>query len=114
MIRKEDGTVKLLVYRNTYQYLKFTSHHPLHQKLGFIKRYWIDAQHRIRARGQRDRGGADHQSTRKMWGPKLDHEEGDKTAISEGKTKEKKEKNTVKTKGIVTLPYAKQNLYRGF
>ena len=46
MIRKEDGTVKLLVYRNkshTDQYLNFTSHHPLHQKLGASKRYCIDA-----------------------------------------------------------------------
>ena len=40
MVRKEDGTVKLLVYRknmHTDQYLNFTSHHPLHQKLGVIK-----------------------------------------------------------------------------
>ena len=40
MIRKEDGTVKPLVYRkktHTDQYLNFTSHHPLHQKLGVIK-----------------------------------------------------------------------------
>ena len=40
MIRKEDGTVKLLVNRkktHTDQYLNFTSHHPLHQKLWVIK-----------------------------------------------------------------------------
>ena len=38
--------MKLLVYRkktHTDQYQNFTSHHPLHQKLGVIKRYWIDA-----------------------------------------------------------------------
>ena len=40
MIRKEDGTVKLLMYRkktHTDQYLNFPSHHSLHQKLGVIK-----------------------------------------------------------------------------
>ena len=39
-VRKEDGTIKLLVYRkktHTDQYLNFSSHHPLHQKLGVIK-----------------------------------------------------------------------------
>ena len=40
LIRKEDGTVKLLVYRmktHTDQYINFTSQYPLHQKLGFNK-----------------------------------------------------------------------------
>ena len=42
-----------------------------------------------------------------MWVPKLDYKDGERTAIPEGKTKEKKEKNTEKSKGMVTLPYVK-------
>ena len=42
-----------------------------------------------------------------MWVPKLDHNEGEKTVISEGKNKDMKEKNTEKSKGIFTLPYVK-------
>ncbi|XP_072018311.1 uncharacterized protein [Amphiura filiformis] len=40
IVKKEDGTVKLLVYRkptHTDQYLNYQSHHPLHQKLGVIR-----------------------------------------------------------------------------
>ena len=39
-VQKEDGTIKLLAFRkktHTDQYLNFSSHHPLHQKLGVIK-----------------------------------------------------------------------------
>ncbi|XP_072033415.1 uncharacterized protein [Amphiura filiformis] len=40
IVRKPDGSVKLLVYRkvtHTDQYLNFNSHHPIHQKLGVIR-----------------------------------------------------------------------------
>ena len=40
IVKREDGTVKLLVYRkptHTDQYLNYNSHHPLHQKLGVIR-----------------------------------------------------------------------------
>jgi len=40
LVRKEDGSVRLLVYCNrthTDQYLNFISHHQLHQKLGVIR-----------------------------------------------------------------------------
>ena len=38
--RKEDGSVKSIVYRkkaHTDQYLNFASHHPKHQKLGMVR-----------------------------------------------------------------------------
>ena len=40
IMRKPDGLVKLCIYRkktHTDQYLQFSSHHPLHQKLGVIR-----------------------------------------------------------------------------
>ena len=40
IVRKENGSLKLLVYRkptHTDQYLNYESHHPLHQKMGVIR-----------------------------------------------------------------------------
>ena len=107
--RKEDGTVKLLVYRkntHTHEYLYFTSHHPLHQKLGSSKRYWCsnivsepddrdkEVEHITKAL---KRSGCPSWTTKKM----------KEQQCQKGETKEKKDKNTEKSKGMVTFPYVK-------
>ena len=59
----------------------------------------LDKCNSIRARGQRERGGAHHQGTRKIWVPKLDHKVDERTAKSEGKDQRKKgQKHTGKSK----------------
>ena len=99
MIRKEDGTVKLLVYRKktyTDQYLNFTPHHPLHQKLGITKTL-LDRCSNIISEPEDREKEAEHITKAKD----------ERTANSEGKNKEKKDKNTEKSKDMVSLPCVK-------
>ena len=49
IVRKADGTIKLLVYRkptHTDQYLNYQFHHPVHQKLGVVSTL-MDKKHHI-------------------------------------------------------------------
>ena len=108
MIRKEDGTVKLLVYRkktHTDQYLNFTSHHPLHQKLRVIKtlldRCNIVSEPEDREKEVEHITKAQERCGYPSWIIKNVKEQ----QSQKGKTTEKKEKK--KSKGMVTLPYVK-------
>ena len=92
VIRKEDGTVKLLVYRTLHAFRPISELH-------------IPPSVTTETRGHQNATGVHHQSTKNMWVPKLDHKEGERTAISE--EEKNKEKNTEKSKGMVTLPYVK-------
>ena len=67
VLRKEDGTVKFLVYRkkaHTDQYLNISSHHPLYKKLGIIKTL-LDKCNNIVTEPE-DRG-AHHQASTWVW-----------------------------------------------
>jgi hypothetical protein len=122
IVRKPDGTVKLLVYRkptHTDQYLNFMSAHPLHHKLGVI-RTLLDRKDRVVTEPE----------------DKIIEEEYIKSALRHNgypdwsfdkvkklRAEPKKKVNTKKTtdqrsRGYVTLPYIKgvtervQRIYR--
>ena len=112
MTRKEDGTVKLLVYRkktHTDQCLNFTSQYPIHQKLGVIKTL-LDRCNTIVSEPEGREKEVEHITKAlnicgySSWTIKKMKEQ----QFQKGKTKEKKEKNTEKSKGMVTLPYVKR------
>ena len=111
MILKEDGAVKLLVYRNkthTDQYLNVTSHHPLHQKLEVIKTL-LDRCNNIVSEPEDREEAVEHitKVLERCGYPSLTIKKVKEQQFQKGKTKEKKEKNTEKSKGMVTLPHVK-------
>ncbi|XP_070579089.1 uncharacterized protein [Ptychodera flava] len=110
IIRKPDGTVKLCIYRkktHTDQYLQFTSHHPLHQKLGVI-RTLLDRNDSI-VTEQHDRD-IEEQHIRKAlstcgypnW--TINKVKKDKSS-PKPKCTSKKDKNSEKSRGLVVIPY---------
>ena len=121
MTRKEDGTVKLVVYRkktHTDQCINFTSQYPIHQKLGVIKTL-LDRCNTIVSKPEGREKEVEHITkalnicSYSSWSIKKMKEQ----QFQKGKTKEKKEKNIDKSKGMVTLPYVKrvaEPIQRGF
>ena len=109
IVRKPDGSVKLLVYRkptHTNQYLNFNSAHPLHQKLGVI-RTLLDRKDKI-VTEPADKIAEEEiiKSALQQCGyPQWSIDKVNK-ARQQPKTKNsKKNKNEVKTLTNVTLPY---------
>ena len=76
IVRKPDGTVKLLVYRkktHTDQYLNFDSQHPLHQKLGVIRTLMDRKKQHCHWRGGQKGGGRENQDwPQTLWVSQMD------------------------------------------
>ena len=112
IVKKSDGTVKLLVYRkptHTDQYLSYHSHHPLHQKLGVI-RTLFDRKDNIVTEDQ-DRAVEEQkvEDALKICGyPGWTFEKvkGQMHAVKPKKDTKKKE-NKGQNRGMVVLPYVK-------
>ena len=117
IVRKADGTVKLLVYRkktHTDQYLNFSSHHPLHQKLGVVRTLLDRCGNLVTEEQDRIQEQNKVQDALKVCGyPKWTFEkvkEQIRTKQAKPKTKPKDYEN--KSKGMVVLPYV-QGLSEG-
>ena len=113
IVRKEDGSVKLLVYRkptHTDQYLNFDSHHPLHQKLGVIRTLYDRKDNIItEAADKEEEEKTIQEALRKCGYPpwtfkKVKHQMATK---QKKKTNTKKKDDTTKSNGFVVLPYVK-------
>ncbi|XP_072018334.1 uncharacterized protein [Amphiura filiformis] len=111
IVRKPDNTVKLLVYRkktHTDQYLSYSSHHPLHQKLGVI-RTLLDRGDKIIT--EEDDKIAEENHIRKAlagcgypnW--TIDKVKSQRANKVKNKPNKKDKSNTDKSKGSIVIPY---------
>ncbi|XP_072025262.1 uncharacterized protein [Amphiura filiformis] len=110
IVRRDDGTIKLLVYRkatHTDQYLNFSSHHPLHQKLGVV-RTLLDRKNKIITE---DRDKEEEEVTIKKTLSNCGYPSWSfdkvKQQMDTPKQKKKaiKKDETTKSKGLVVIPY---------
>ncbi|XP_072041252.1 uncharacterized protein [Amphiura filiformis] len=114
IVRKPDGSIKLLVYRkptHTDQYLNFKSEHPLHQKMGVIRTLFdrmnsvvtetedrIKEEERVRA-ALKNCGYPD-------WAmDKVKNQMHNKTKDAEKLRSKKSKTAEEKSKGMVVIPY---------
>ncbi|XP_072033115.1 uncharacterized protein [Amphiura filiformis] len=112
IVRKPDKSIKLMVYRkktHTDQYLSFTSHHPLHQKMGVV-RTLLDRKDRIVTEEEDKIKEEAHirQALAKCGYPKWTIDRVKKQMEEKQQRKTKKNKSTTsdqKSKGLVVIPY---------
>ena len=110
IVKKEDGTVKLLVYRkptHTDQYLNYASHHPLHQKLGVIRTLYDRNDNVVTEESDRKVEESNVEDALKTCGyPEWTFEKvKSQRKTAKQKDTRKKKDNTEKSKGMVVLPY---------
>jgi len=113
LIRKEDGNIKLLVYRkktHTDQYLNSMSHHPLHQKLGVIRTLFNRCQNVVTEEEDR-RQEKEHitSALKKCSYPSWSIRKAKKDMQNKGDKRIKKasQKKELKSTDMVTIPYVK-------
>ncbi|XP_078573447.1 uncharacterized protein LOC144860180 [Branchiostoma floridae x Branchiostoma japonicum] len=110
LVRREDGTVKLLVYRkktHTDQYLDFNSHHPLHQKLGVIRTLMDRSKTVVTEETDRQQEVKHIKQALSLCGypdwtfKRVQHQS------NKPKPKKEKKKEEQKSKGMIIIPYVK-------
>ena len=110
IVKKADGSVKLMVYRkptHTDQYLNYDSHHPLHQKLGVIRTLHDRMENIVTEQQDReDEEKKVHKALKTCGYPDWTFDKvKDKKEQKRLKDSTKKKDEENKTKGMVVLPY---------
>ncbi len=113
IVRKPDGSVKLLVYRkstHTDQYLNFASHHPIHHKLGVVRTLLDRCNNVITEQGDKEQEEQKIKHALSRCGypnwtfnhvkRQMDRKQDKKPA--------KKKDSTTNTKGLVIIPYVEK------
>ena len=94
---------------HTYQYLNFTSHHPLHQNLGVIKTLLDRCDNIVSEPEDREKEVEHITKTLERCGCPIWTIK--KVKEQQSQKEKNKEKNTEKSKGMVTLPNATSKIY---
>ncbi|XP_072017464.1 uncharacterized protein [Amphiura filiformis] len=113
IVRKPDGSVKLLVYRkatHTDQYLNFASHHPVHHKLGVV-RTLLDRMNSVvseKEDKEQEEGKIKH-ALKKCGYPEwtFNHVKR-KMECKQAKKQSKNKNSTERSKGLVIIPYVEK------
>ena len=107
--RNQNGTVTTTIFRkatHTDQYLNFTSHHPLHQKLGVV-RSLIDRKDTIVTDPEEKNKEETHieAALKKNGYPKWAIKKAKSDKENKNKGKQKKKQNETTCKNMVVIPY---------